>query len=124
MERNIVAVDDSATMRQMLKIILKDANLPVQIVSSGAEALKVIGPTTVLVITDHNMPEMSGLDLIKAIRGGAVNKRVPCIMLTTETDPDLVKEARAIGVNAWFTKPFDKVELLEAVNKFSAGARF
>ena len=117
MAKNILIVDDSVSMRQMTKIILKGAGYQVVEAKDGNEALELISDSIDLIITDYNMPNMNGITLIKEIRGGTKNKSVPILMLTTETDPGRKEEGKQAGATGWLTKPFDKESLLKVIQK-------
>jgi two-component system chemotaxis response regulator CheY len=69
------------------------------------------------VITDLNMPKLNGIDLIKKIRSGTVNKFLPIIMLTTESEAGKKEEGKKAGATAWIVKPFTPENLLETIKK-------
>lgn len=117
MAKTILIVDDSVSMRQMTKIILKGASYQVIEAKDGNEALQSLDESIDLVITDYNMPNMNGISLIKEIRGGTKNRAVPILMLTTETDPNRKEEGKQAGATGWLTKPFDKESLLKVIQK-------
>jgi two-component system chemotaxis response regulator CheY len=70
------------------------------------------------------MPNMNGIEVIKAIRTGEVNKSVPILMLTTESEEEKKQEGRSAGATAWMTKPFDKDGLLATVKKITESVEF
>jgi len=74
------------------------------------------------VITDINMPNLDGFGVIEAIRGGSGNKRVPILVLTTETGPGLRARAREAGATGWVTKPFDQASLIQTVRRVAGAA--
>ncbi len=116
--KTILTVDDSASIRQMVSFTLKSAGYGVIEASDGEEGLTQAKRHPVnLVITDHNMPKMDGLALIKSLRGLAEYRSVPIFMLTTESGPAMKAEGRAAGANGWMVKPFDPARLLELVRK-------
>jgi len=117
MAKTILIVDDSVSMRQMTKIILKGAGYQVLEAKDGNEALETLHEDIDLVITDYNMPNMNGITLIKEIRQGIHNKSVPILMLTTETDQTRKEEGKLAGATGWLTKPFDKESLLRVIQK-------
>jgi two-component system chemotaxis response regulator CheY len=117
MAKSILIVDDSVSMRQMTKLILKSASYQVIEAKDGIEALELLSNSIDLVITDYNMPNMNGITLIKQIRGGKSNKSVPILILTTETDPGSKEEGKKAGATGWLTKPFDKEGLLRVIQK-------
>ncbi len=118
MAKIILCVDDSASIRQMVKLTLSSAGYQVVQASDGAEGLAKARESQVnLVVTDLNMPIMNGLGLIRELRKLASYKGVPIIFLTTESDPGLKQEAKAAGATAWITKPFQQEQLVSVVRK-------
>jgi two-component system chemotaxis response regulator CheY len=119
MGKTILSVDDSASMRQMVKMTLSGAGYDVIEASDGREALtKAQGLSNVnMVLTDLNMPNMDGLSLIKELRKLPAYKGVPIIFLTTESDAAKKGEAKAAGATAWIVKPFQQDQLLGVVKK-------
>jgi two-component system chemotaxis response regulator CheY len=118
MTKVILCVDDSASIRQMVKLTLAGAGYQVVQASDGAEGLAKARASTVnLVITDLNMPVMNGLGLIRELRKLSAYKGVPIIFLTTESDAGLKQEAKAAGATAWITKPFQQEQLVGVVRK-------
>jgi len=115
---NILAVDDSASMRQMVSFTLKGAGHQVTEAADGQEALnKAKSQQFDLIITDVNMPVMDGITFIKNLRGEAKYKFTPMLMLTTESAADKKSEGRAAGATGWIVKPFNPDQLLNTVNK-------
>jgi len=118
MSKMIVTVDDSASVRQMVAFTLKGAGYDVIECSDGQDALsKIDGPGVHMVITDLNMPNMNGLELIKALRGKPEFKFMPIVFLTTESQPEKKAEAKAAGATGWIVKPFKPEQLLAVVKK-------
>ena len=117
MAKTILSVDDSASMRQMIKLTLSGAGYDVVEATDGEEALTKVGSGISMVLTDLNMPKMDGLQLIKAIRVMPACKGVPIVFLTTESDDGKKGEARAAGATAWIVKPFQPEQLLGVVRK-------
>jgi len=115
----ILAVDDSASMRQMVGFTLKGAGHNVLEASDGQEALELAqGETGIdLVISDINMPRMDGIALIKQLRALPKYKFTPILMLTTESSADKKGEGRAAGATGWIVKPFNPEQLLGTVGK-------
>lgn len=114
----ILTVDDSPSVRQMIKIVLGPAGYDVIEAGDGAEGLEKIRSTPVnLVITDLNMPLMNGLELIRSVRGLPSMVGVPIVFLTTESDPATKQEAKSAGATGWITKPFKPEQLLAVVAK-------
>lgn len=116
--KNILTVDDSASIRQMVKITLSAAGYGVIEASDGADGLaKARSAPMNMVVTDLNMPRMDGLTLIRELRKLPEYKGVPIIFLTTESDEEKKKEAKAAGATGWITKPFKQEQLLAVVKK-------
>jgi two-component system chemotaxis response regulator CheY len=118
MAKTILSVDDSASMRQMVKLSLDGSGYDVLEAADGEQALRKAKTTPVsMVITDLNMPTMDGLSLIRELRKLPEYKGVPIIFLTTESDDSRKQEAKAAGATGWITKPFDKDQLVAVVRK-------
>jgi two-component system chemotaxis response regulator CheY len=115
----IIAVDDSASMRQMVSFTLKGAGHDVIEASDGVEALKLANQESGvdLVISDINMPNMDGISLIKELRTLASYKFTPILMLTTESSADKKMEGKAAGATGWIVKPFNPDQLLATIGK-------
>ena len=114
----ILAVDDSASMRQMVSFTLKGAGHDVVEASDGLEALNFAqsGPVD-LVISDVNMPNMDGISLIAELRKLSNYKFTPILMLTTESSGDKKSEGKAAGATGWIVKPFNPDQLIATINK-------
>jgi|SRR5262245_347428 two-component system chemotaxis response regulator CheY len=117
MTKTILAVDDSASVRQMVGFTLRDAGYAVLEAVDGQDALGKFDPAVRLVITDLNMPRLDGIELVKRIRAGASNKYVPIVLLTTESQESKKQEARAAGATGWIVKPFRPEQLLGVVKR-------
>jgi two-component system, chemotaxis family, chemotaxis protein CheY len=118
MAKIILCVDDSASIRQMVKLTLAGAGYQVVQACDGADGLAKARETHVnLVVTDLNMPVMNGIGLIRELRKLTNYKGVPIIFLTTESDPGMKQEAKAAGATAWITKPFQQEQLVGVVRK-------
>ncbi|MDR3467184.1 MAG: response regulator [Xanthobacteraceae bacterium] len=115
---NILTVDDSPSIRQMIKLALAPAGHTVHEAGDGAQGLEKAKSTKMdLVITDLNMPVMSGMDLIKALRALPTQVGLPIVFLTTESDDGIKQQAKSAGATAWITKPFKSEQLIAVVNK-------
>ena len=114
----IMAVDDMRSMRDLVKSVLEKRGYDVITHEDGVQALDYAKNNSVdLVITDINMPNMTGLTLAKELRKLPGYSKTPILMLTTE-DADLKKqEARSVGANGWIQKPFNPDRLVNAVEK-------
>jgi two-component system chemotaxis response regulator CheY len=115
----ILAVDDSASMRQMVSFTLKGAGHDVIEACDGQDALKKAqGQNGIdLVISDINMPNMDGISLIKQLRALPSFKFTPILMLTTESSADKKGEGKSAGATGWIVKPFNPEQLLATIGK-------
>ena len=117
MAKVILTVDDSASVRQMVKFTLSDAGYTVIGAVDGKDALaKLTGPVH-LVITDLNMPNLDGIGLIRRVRAIPAYKGIPIIMLTTESQETRKLEGKAAGATGWIVKPFATQQLLAVVKR-------
>lgn len=115
---SILAVDDSASMRQMVGFTLKGAGFDVIEAVDGQDALRVAkGKKVNLVITDVNMPNMDGISLVRELRALADYKFVPILLLTTESGDAKKAEGKAAGATGWLVKPFNPEQLLATIKK-------
>ena len=118
MSKKILAVDDSKTMREMVSFTLKNAGYEVIDAEDGQAALKALGGGKIdAVITDLNMPNMNGFELIRALRANPAYKFTPILMLTTEGDAAKKEEGKTAGATGWIVKPFNPEKLVEVVKK-------
>lgn len=116
--KTILAVDDSATMREMVAFVLESAGYRVIEAEDGAKGLEQAKNSQVdLVVTDQNMPNMDGITLVKALRELNGYKTVPILLLTTESSDGMKAKGRQAGATGWLVKPFDPATLLEVVQK-------
>jgi two-component system, chemotaxis family, chemotaxis protein CheY len=114
----ILAVDDSASMRQMVSFTLKSAGFDVAEAEDGVAALDLARKEKFnLVLADVNMPNMDGIALIKALRAEADYKFTPMLMLTTESGSDKKLEGKAAGATGWIVKPFNPEQLIATIQK-------
>lgn len=118
MDTVILAVDDSNTMRQMVAHVLRQGRYVVLEAADGETALALARTEAVdAVLTDHHLPGMDGLDLVRALRALPDHERTPIVVLTTERSEALRDAARAAGANAWMVKPFDPERLLQVFGR-------
>jgi len=118
MAKIVLAVDDSASIRQMVAFTLKSSGYEVIEAVDGMDGLEKAKAKSVnLVLTDQNMPRMDGLSLIKALRALPQYKTVPILMLTTESSDAMKAQGKAAGATGWLVKPFDPQKLVEVVKK-------
>jgi len=115
---SILAVDDSASMRQMVSFTLKSAGYNVVEAVDGQDAWEKAGGRTFdLVLTDQNMPRMDGISLTKKLRETQQFKATPILILTTESSDQMKSAGRTAGATGWLVKPFDPTKLLEVIKK-------
>jgi two-component system chemotaxis response regulator CheY len=118
MAKTVLAIDDSASIRQMVAFTLKSSGYEVVEAVDGMDGLeKAKAKTFNLILSDQNMPRMDGLTLIKSLRGMPQYKTVPILMLTTESSDAMKQQGRAAGATGWLVKPFDPQKLIEIVKK-------
>ena len=115
---SILAVDDSASMRQMVSFTLKGAGYDVTEAVDGVDALtKAQSNKFDLVVTDVNMPNKDGITLIQDLRSLSAYKFTPLLMLTTESSMDKKQAGKSAGATGWIVKPFNPDQLLKTVKK-------
>ncbi|WP_420465281.1 response regulator [Panacagrimonas sp.] len=114
----ILAVDDSASMRQMVAFTLKSAGFDVAEAEDGQAALELAQAQKFnLVLADVNMPRMDGITLVRNLRTLADYKFTPLLMLTTESTPEKKMEGKAAGATGWLVKPFNPEQLVATVQR-------
>jgi two-component system, chemotaxis family, chemotaxis protein CheY len=118
MAKTILIVDDSMSMRQLVKMTLTGAGHQVIEACDGRDALaKLDGRKVNLIISDVNMPNLDGIGLVKAVKARNEYRFTPIDMLTTESEQSKKAEGQAAGARAWIVKPFQPQQLLAAVDK-------
>jgi two-component system chemotaxis response regulator CheY len=118
MARTSLVVDDSATMRNMIKATMKDLGFEVDTAQDGEKALKSAQHNKYdIILTDINMPNMDGIELIRMLRDGGSNQTVPILVITTESGDSAKSAGREAGANGWIVKPFNPETLSRAVGK-------
>jgi two-component system chemotaxis response regulator CheY len=116
--QSILAVDDSASMRQMVSFTLKGAGYNVIEAADGQEALEKARAQPIdLVLTDQNMPRMDGITLVKQLRAIHAFSSTPMLILTTESSDEMKAKGKAAGATGWLVKPFDPAKLLDVVKR-------
>ena len=116
MTRTILAVDDSTSMRQMVRATLQSAGYGVVEAADGQEALEFArGNAVDLVISDVNMPRMDGITLVKELRGLDSYRLTPMLVLTTESGQDTKQRGKQAGATGWIVKPFNPEQLLATI---------
>jgi two-component system, chemotaxis family, chemotaxis protein CheY len=121
--KTILAVDDSGSMRRMVSFSLTSAGYDVVEAVDGTDALaKACERRVDLVLTDLNMPGMDGLALVRELRQTPGYERVPILVLTTEGSTDVKVKGRESGANGWLVKPFDPQQLVGVVARLVGDA--
>lgn len=121
MSKTILTVDDSRSMREMLKLALADAGFRVVQAEDGVHGLEVLqNEMPDVIITDINMPRMDGFGFIENVRRTDRHRAVPILVLTTESDAAKKARARSAGATGWVVKPFDPVKLIDAIRRVAA----
>ncbi|MBU4336954.1 MAG: response regulator [Actinobacteria bacterium] len=118
MPKTVLIVDDSASVRQVVRITLSGAGYDVIEGTDGQDALVRLDGTRVhLIITDVNMPRMDGITFVQEVKKLPAYRFTPIVMLTTESQSEKKAQAQAAGAKAWVTKPFQPAQMLAAVAK-------
>jgi two-component system chemotaxis response regulator CheY len=118
MSHVIMTADDSASIRQMVSFTLKDAGYEIIEAVDGRDALAKFEAKKIhMLITDLNMPNIDGIELIRQVRGRPEYKFMPIIMLTTESQAGKKEEGKAAGATGWIVKPFKPAQLIAVVKK-------
>ncbi len=117
MSKTIMTVDDSSSVRQMVKFTLSDAGYDVVEASDGKDALSKLQGQVDMIITDLNMPNMDGIELIKQVRSNSDYKFLPIVMLTTESEESKKNEGKKAGATGWIVKPFKPDQILGVIKK-------
>jgi two-component system chemotaxis response regulator CheY len=119
MAKTIMAVDDSASIRQMVNFVLKQEGYEVVEAVDGRDALQKLsaGQKVDMIITDLNMPNLDGIGMIKGARALPACKFIPIVMLTTESQDNKKQEGKLAGASGWIVKPFKPEQLVAVVKK-------
>ena len=121
MEKKLLFVDDSASMRQIVSLAMNNAGYDVTTAEDGKDGLaKLEQDSYDGIITDLNMPNMNGIELIKAAKQTPKNKFAPIIMLTTESSEEMKQDGCDAGAKVWVVKPF-KPDKWHVVDNKSSG---
>lgn len=119
----VLIVDDSSTMRKIIMRVLRQADIAVDNVleaANGVEGMKQLAanPDVGLVLSDVNMPEMNGIDFVKAIRATHTKDKLPVIMVSTEGGQAMMESALAQGANGFVCKPFTPESIRTALEQY------
>jgi two-component system chemotaxis response regulator CheY len=118
MTKNIMTVDDSSSIRQMVSFTLREAGYNVIEAVDGKDALSKLKDCQIdMLLTDLNMPNLDGIGLIKEVRKNQSTKFIPVVMLTTESQSEKKQQGKSAGATGWIVKPFNQEQLLLVVKK-------
>lgn len=120
MTTKVLAIDDSRTIRNLLRVSLEGAGFEFHSACDGQEGVDVfpeVDPD--VVITDINMPKMDGFGVIDSLRSGPNRTNVPILVLTTESSDKLKSRARTAGATGWIVKPFDDASLVSVLRRLT-----
>lgn len=123
MKTKVLAIDDSRTIRNLLAATLEEAGFEYHSAVDGREGVDMytdVDPD--VVITDINMPNLDGFGVIEELRGDDFASKVPILVLTTESAPEMKARARDAGATGWITKPFDDDSLIFALKRVTGAA--
>ena len=121
MKKVVLTVDDSRTIREMLRTALNEAGMEVLQAEDGMHGLEVLqGSTPDVIVTDINMPRLDGFGFIEAVRSNDQFRAIPILVLTTESMGEKKDRARRAGATGWIVKPFDPVKLVSAITRVAA----
>ncbi len=122
MNKYIMVIDDSPTIRVSVEMALKQLGLSIKQAENGQDALdkigqiKAEGSEIAICISDINMPVMNGIEFIAEFR--KVDKFTPVVVLTTEAEKDIIQKGKEAGASGWIIKPFQAEDLLNVVKRF------
>ena len=121
MDSEILVVDDSAAIRKILQRVLRQTGMSIGTIyeaGDGQEALETLRNHKIdLVLSDINMPNMTGIEMLRSLRKLAPYKFTPIVLVTTESQPEKKQEGKAAGATGWIVKPFEPEQLLAVVTK-------
>lgn len=119
MTKKVLIVDDSRTIRQQVNFTLTKGGFQVVEAEDGKDGIDKLksNPDVAMIISDVNMPNMGGLEMVEAIQNDAGVTHPPIVMLTTEGSGDLVDRAKKAGAKGWIVKPFKPDQLVAVVTK-------
>lgn len=118
MTLKVLAIDDSKTIRELLRSVMEEAGFDYTSAVDGVDGVERYAEVRPdIVITDINMPNMDGYGVIDAIRKGDIDNEVPILVLTTESGDKLKQRAREAGATGWIVKPFDDVSLVSVIRR-------
>lgn len=124
MSKKVLIVDDSKTIRQQVSFTLSKGGFSVVEAEDGQDGITKLtaNPDVAMIISDVNMPNMNGIEMVEAIKTAGKHGAVPIVMLTTEGSSELIERAKAAGAKGWLVKPFKPDQLIAAVQKLTGAA--
>lgn len=118
MSKNVLAIDDSLTIRELINFVLSNAGYVVELAEDGQDGIERFrNKKPDLVIVDINMPRLDGIKFLQLARAEKQSAGIPMLVLTTEMDPAKKAMAREAGATGWITKPFNPTQLLETLKR-------
>jgi len=122
MSRKVLVVDDSASVRQQVRLALDEAGFETVDAIDGVDGLNRLAehPDLSLVICDVNMPNMDGLEMLEQALAQPSTRDIPIVMLTTEGQPGMIERAKQAGAKGWIVKPFKPHLLVATAEKLAA----
>ena len=120
MKKTILVVDDFASIRDFVCTVLEQRGYNTLKASNGKEAFRIIkedGQSVNLVLTDYNMPDWTGFELLQRIKSDPAFSNIPVIFLTTEADPEKMRNAKKAGLTAWIKKPYRAETFFSQIDK-------
>jgi two-component system chemotaxis response regulator CheY len=119
MSKKILIVDDSRTIRQQVSFTLGKGGYAVVEAEDGVDGINKLkaNADVSMIISDVNMPNMNGIEMVEKIKTEAVYKDLPIVILTTEGAGELIERAKKAGAKGWLVKPFKPDQLIAAVGK-------
>ena len=121
MPRRVLVVDDSAPLRAVIHATLKLGGYEVVEAASGPQALALVDNEPIdMIVTDVNMPMMSGYAFVREVRSRPLHKTTPILLLTVESSDVHKAKAREVGATGWITKPIQAESLLETIARVLA----
>lgn len=118
----IMIVDDSLSVRKSLALLMEDAGFEIMLAKDGLEAIEILGKNRPhVMLVDMEMPRMNGLELTSHVRANQSTQKIPIFMITSRTTEKHREQAKAAGVSAYLTKPYQDTELLGLIDKALAG---
>lgn len=116
--KTVLTVDDSRTIRDLLRMTLQDAGYRVLQAEDGADGMTMLETETPdAIITDINMPRLDGFGFIEQVRCDPRFRATPILVLTTESEPEMKDRARAAGATGWIVKPFNPEKLTASLRR-------